>query len=93
MRPGQAGCAGKVDASTRKTVEMLFQLTSNYPPSNTGAALHVWRGQSPAGKVCAFRPRLFAAAPRRLIPAMMSRGKRLSLREAAARRPWCLRWA
>ena len=29
--------------------EMLFQLTSNYPPSNTDAALHVWRvgGKSP----------------------------------------------
>ena len=26
--------------------EMLFQLTSNYPPSNTGAALHVWRGNA-----------------------------------------------
>ena len=24
--------------------EMIFQLTSNYPSSNTGAALHVWRG-------------------------------------------------
>ena len=27
--------------------EMLFQMTSNYPPSNTGAALHVWRGSRP----------------------------------------------
>ncbi len=26
--------------------ETLFQLTSNYPPSNTGAALYVWRGAS-----------------------------------------------
>ena len=24
--------------------EMLFQLTSNYPPSNSDAALYVWRG-------------------------------------------------
>lgn len=24
--------------------EMLFQVTSNYPPSNTGAELYVWRG-------------------------------------------------
>lgn len=25
--------------------EMLFQMTSNYPPSNSGAALYVWRGK------------------------------------------------
>lgn len=26
--------------------EAIFQLTSNYPPSNTDAALYVWRGSS-----------------------------------------------
>lgn len=25
--------------------EMLFQMTSNYPPSHSGAALYVWRGR------------------------------------------------
>jgi hypothetical protein len=32
---------GRLDAEDG---EMLFQVTSNYPPSNTDAALHVWRG-------------------------------------------------
>ncbi len=27
--------------------EMIFQMTSNYPPTNTDAGLHVWRGSRP----------------------------------------------
>ncbi len=32
---------GRLDAEDG---EMLFQVTSNYPPSNTDASLYVWRG-------------------------------------------------
>ena len=32
---------GRLDAEDG---EMLFQVTSNYPPSSSDAALHVWRG-------------------------------------------------
>ncbi len=33
---------GRID---QKDGEMLFQMTSNYPPSHSGAALYVWRGK------------------------------------------------
>jgi len=36
--------------------EMLFQLTSNYPPSNSDAALYVWRGNRAPEKYAVSAP-------------------------------------
>ena len=54
---------------------MIFQMTSNYPPSNTDAGLHVWRGRRAHGAIRDFRPGLLLRSRPPSTRAMMSKGQ------------------
>lgn len=48
--------------------ETIFQLTSNYPPSNTAASLHVWRGNSRTSEKYAITAPDYSQTPPQINP-------------------------